>query len=470
MRWLLQLPVIRQLHARRLLAPLLLGLVVVGVLVQGSLTEKTKPRENPPELAIPLPPIDAPTLRPDLEKTPLTYVSDYWLQLGELVKNKLVLLGPQEIAGIVVAPGVALSSIQAASEALRSRSRQQDEGEETAAGAVQASSASGSLVTQRLLGIDAELGLALFAIKQPRTIGTFSLIEMNKLAPGSYVAAVSLSADRRVRISPGTIVSLRPAKAGEPAGTVLDLAIPFPENFPPAAIVDLDGALVGVSIPAASGRRTLAADAIPLIVDRLAMGGFCQAIEVGELSEPVRKLLGVRSGVVVERVREAAFVPEPSIREGDILLAWNRHPISTVKEFNDLYHQAEPGALIPYRVLRDRRIVTGATRMPGPDCRPAPPPLEVFSRLGLSLEWEDGVWKVVRVTEDSPASSAGIQAGDSILGSGGRRFTRRDRMPFLNFEKGSRPIVLTIRRGDRVKIVAVSPLSSKKGAGPRASG
>ena len=468
LRWFLQLPIVRELHARGLLAPILLGLVVVGFLVEGALTHQ-EPNERPAELAIPLPPIDAPTLRPELEKTPLTYVSDYWLQLGELVKNKLVLLGPQDTPGIVVAPGVALTSIRAASEALRQRRQEQASGENEGAEAPEASPASGYRVTSRLLGIDVELGLALFAIKQPRTISTFVKVELAKLPPGSYVAAVSLSAEQRVRITPGTLVSLRPAQAGEAPGTHLDLAIPFPEAFPTAAIVDLDGRLVGVAVRTTSGREIFAVDAIPPIVDRLATGGVCQAIEVGALSDEARKLLGVRGGVAVERVRGEAFVPEPSIREGDILLSWNRQNVAAVEEFNRLYEEAEPGALIRYRVLRNRRVVSGATRMPGGDCRPVPPAPEVFPQLGLTLEWNASGWKVVGVAGESPAFRADIVAGDMIVGAGGKQFSRRDRTPFQDFEKTPRPIILTIRRGDRVRIVAVSPQAGAKPAGSPAT-
>lgn len=465
MKWILQLPVIRELHARRLLFPVLLGLTVIGVLLSGAFN-RGPGRPAGPQLDIQLPPIDAPALRPDLEKTPFTYLSDYWLQLGQKIENKLVLIAPDQDPGVVVAPGVALTSIHAAHVALVGP-RPAGRGE-TAKG-TQLPPA--TVLPQRLLGINVELGLALFAIKQPPTIGTFSYVNLSKLLPGSYVAAVSLAANRRVRITPGNVVSLSPSSPPEPRGTHLEVAIPFPTSYETAAIVNLDGHLVGVAVPGKKGMVIYSVDQIPRIVERLAQGQACQAIEVGAISDPARKLLGLRGGVVVERVRVEAFSPEPSIHEGDILLSWNSHPLTGVEQFDKLYSELPAGTLVRYQALRNRRRVSGATRMPGVDCRPAPRPAHVYSRLGLTLQWEDNGWRVNRVEAGGPAAAAGIEVADLIVGIGGRQTTERDQSLFRRLDNKPRPVALTVRRGSRVEILAVTPQADTSPArAPHGSG
>ena len=52
--------------------------------------EAPEPSESPKVEPTPV----ASALRPDLEKTPLSYYSDYWRQVGERVKPKIVLAGP----------------------------------------------------------------------------------------------------------------------------------------------------------------------------------------------------------------------------------------------------------------------------------------------------------------------------------------------------------------------------------------
>ncbi|MFP6571262.1 MAG: hypothetical protein VB674_01475, partial [Vicinamibacterales bacterium] len=85
-RFILNLPGIRSLHERQLLFPVVVIVVVAVVLVDGAIdrTEQVErdassPRSNTLVPQTPSPP--RPVLRGDLEKTPLTYVADYWSQL-----------------------------------------------------------------------------------------------------------------------------------------------------------------------------------------------------------------------------------------------------------------------------------------------------------------------------------------------------------------------------------------------------
>ena len=116
MRFFLQLPIVGRLHAKRLLFPVIVLLAVAGVLTHGALRGEAPAEEVPAPSPSPAAPVRTtfPTLRPNLEKTPLTYVADYWLQLADHARPKLVLLGEERKPGIVIAPGLVLTSIRAA--------------------------------------------------------------------------------------------------------------------------------------------------------------------------------------------------------------------------------------------------------------------------------------------------------------------------------------------------------------------
>ena len=120
LRFFLRLPGISRLHERQWLFPVLVVVVVAGVLVQGALQRTaTAEREPPlpdtePATTLPIPVVARPALRGDLEKTPLTYFSDYWAQLGEEARDHIVLVGPGRHAGVLIEPGLALASIAAA--------------------------------------------------------------------------------------------------------------------------------------------------------------------------------------------------------------------------------------------------------------------------------------------------------------------------------------------------------------------
>jgi S1-C subfamily serine protease len=313
-----------------------------------------------------------------------------------------------------------------------------------------------------VLGVDPDLGVALLAVKQLEGVSNFNTAASASVRPGSYVVAISREADGREQVIPGYVTSVLPP-IHEQSGAI-DFAVPFPDSVETAAVVNLDGDLVAITTETADGRTIIPADSLPGLIQRLADGPACQAIEVGDLDDNVRDLLDVKSGVFVERVREEAFLPEPSIRAGDVLIEWHGEPVSDAAQFAELYRGAEPGELVHYRALRNGRVVRGATRRPGPDCRPARPTVLLFPKLGLSLEWEQRGWKVVRVLADRPAASAGIEFGDTIVAVGGKSLAERESAPFEKYESDPQPMALTIRTGDRTRIVAVAPEEAEPGS------
>ena len=108
---LLRIPVIRRLHDRQLLFPVVVVLVVSGVLLQGAWQRSDLPAETAGQADTPAPVSSPVSRRPDLEQTPLTYFDDYWRQLRERV-------GPDRTPAVVVMPGLALTSAEAAEAVL----------------------------------------------------------------------------------------------------------------------------------------------------------------------------------------------------------------------------------------------------------------------------------------------------------------------------------------------------------------
>ncbi len=378
--------------------------------------------------------------------------------MAELVADKIVLVGPRNRAGVMVAPGVAITSLRAAKE-VESEFHPFPADGETLAASRETTLGSPPF---RVLGMDPDLGIALLAVKQMEGVSNFDGTGDLSIRPGSYVVAISREPDGREQVIPGYVTSVLPPLAGQTSA--IDFAVPFPDSVETAAVVDLDAQLVAITTQTPQGRTILPADSLPGLVQRLAEGHACQAIEVSDLDGKVRDLLDIEGGVFVERVREEAFVPEPSIRTGDVLLEWNREPVTSGAEFNEQYDAAEAGALVRYRVLRDGRIEQGATRKPGPDCRPMRPTVLFFPKLGISVEWEQKGWKVIRVLPDGPAAAASIEFGDTIIAAGGEKLADRDSAPFERFENHPHPMVLTIRQGERARMVAIAPREAEPGS------
>jgi len=464
---------VRALRERGLIFPALVLLAVAAVLLQGVLR-----REPPPQALEEGPPAPPPTsFRPDLEKTPLAYESDYWLQLAERARDNLVLIGPERLPGVLIAPGLAIASIRAADEVARADRQRRAEAEQVAlaAGAAALSpstepGAQGPAEDEptrpppgpRLVSVDVRHQLALFTVRGSSS-PAFMTADPARLRSGTFIAAVTLAPDGSPRITPGHLVS--PAVGGGPGSDPFEVSILFPPSMSMAAIIDMDGDLIGLAVESANGVHVLSARTALAAVGRMGGEQACQAIEVGNLDETVLKLLGVRAGVGVERVVPAAFPADPPIQAGDVLLRWNDRDVETAEEFVRLYSEPDPGSAVRVRLLRGLKRITAQLRMPRPDCRPTAEPLVHFPVLGLTVEWVElpqgsGArgWDVLAVRERSLAATAGFVPADLITGVDGRalaRATARD--PFMRFERQPRPMLVTIRRDARVKLVAVTP-------------
>ena len=499
-RFLLRLPGVRHLHQRQLLFPVLVLLVVAGVLAHGALdrTRTARAARDAPDAAVvgapdpPLPAASRPPLRGDLEKTPLTYFSDYWAQLASEVRAYVVPLGTTGHGGLVIAPGLAVTSTAAADAVTAAEARTRLALEAAATGATgeaitagEAGAADGADgagapdvefvavntgLPERALpavrAVDRAAGLALVEVAPH--LQPFEMASARALPSGSYVGAVTLDASGAASITPGYLVSASaagPAAAAGAAGAAGDdLVISAPPPWDAvAAVVDLDGALIGVTYRAPDGARTLSVDALRRVIGRMQRSERCRAIAVSALNTGVLELLAT-DGLLIEHVVAEAFVPEPSLRPGDVLLEWDGAPVTTVDDFHARYDALDAGALVRYRVVRGPRRVAGATVMPDADCRAEAPPLVRLVRLGLAARWamtdaSDGPgWIVTTVAPDGAADRAGIAEGDRLAAVDGRAAGgpgQRDTLERLDDRE--RPVLIAVRRDGRMKLAAVTP-------------
>lgn len=497
---LLRIPVIRNLHERQLLFPVVVVLVVSGVLIQGA-WQGAMPVEAIDQAA-PVAVIAPPPRRPDLEKTPLTYFDDYWRQLRERVEDRVVLVGPMSTPAVVVMPGLALTSAEAGEAVLaeieraRLMSPPDEPDEQVTSGDVAAMDAAppngeGQALPSieddleergeteepdeptpvraarpgGLIAVDRDRGLSLFEVDATR-VEAFQLIPPAAVPSGAYIAAVTRDSTSRATITPGHLVSAS-AESSAPGGPSLEVSMRLAGSGA-MAIVNLDGSLVGVAVETGvpgAGPRLLSSSVVRRMVVDLQRQDRCRALVVSELDEQVLALLGIDSGLLVEHVRQDAFVPEPSLRAGDVVLNWDGEAVTTVEAFETHTNALERGALVRYRVLRGRRRLAGGTVLPGGDCRPPEEPPVQLARFGLALRWTadrgagaSDAWQVAATTPGGAAQTAGLNVDDFVLAVDGRAADGIDaRAMFERMEQRGEPTLVTVERADRVQILALDP-------------
>ena len=466
-----RIPVVRTLHERHLLLPAVVALIVSGVLTQGAWV-RNQPVEALSQDARPVPVAPPVVRRPDLEKTPLTYFDDYWRQLRERVEGSVVLVGPDSVPAVVVVPGLAISSAEAGDAVLAEVERgrllstpQDDSVVEESANQDPASPEPPAPRPYGLIAVDDDRGLSLFevdaAASQP-----LLLVPPASVPSGSYVGAVSRDRSGRAAITPGHLVAARAESQpnGDPSLAVSMTLL----GWGATAVVNLDGALVGVAIgggDAALGTRLFSSSVVRQVVTELQRPVVCRPFAVTELDASVLELLGIDTGLLIERVRQDAFRPEPSLQAGDVLLEWGGEPVTTLEAFETRSDALGAGELTAYRILRGRRRLNGNTIMPARDCQPiAEPPVQLL-RYGLALRWvggpvEDkaGGWRVAATVDGGPAAIAGVQVDDLLLAVDGRPVAESDaRARFKRLEQRGQSAIVTLQRVDHVRMFVLVP-------------
>lgn len=426
---------IKSLRERGLLLPIVVTILIAIVLAHGYLTRDTAtdPSATPPE-AGPAP--TATPYRPDLEKIPLTYFSDYWLQLGERSHHLLVSLGEAQLPGVRVSPGYAISTL-AAADAVTAAAGETPEGQ--------------------LVAVNGKLNLALFRLAED--VGSERLPTADSLRAGSWLGAVTTDVDRGIRVAPGHLVS-----TPLPGAQQLEVAIPFPPSFDVAAVVDLDSRLAGVALRGPRGVQVLTAEAAHAVVQGLASSPSCRAVDVVPLPNAVREALRLTGGVVVESVTAEAFATPPDLRPGDILLQLGQTRIGSPEEFSEAWDGQEPGRQARLLISRGSRRIVRRAEVPGRDCRPDSATPRELPLLGAVVQWAPGEddsagpsagFRLLHVPAESRAAAAELAPEDLLVTVDGNPLVWPESRRLLEPWTSQHEPVLGIRRGRAVHLVVL---------------
>ena len=462
MRFLLGLPGIRGLHDRQLLFPVVVIFIVFVVLVDGAIDRVEQDKRDaasPSVAAIDLPPpsLARPVLRADLEKTPLTYFADYWAQLSNSVGGNLVGIGRTRVSGVVFESGLAVTTVEGADTLEAERVRMLLAREAVTPG--ETAVPEERLVHPSVRAVDRGSGLALVEIES--SYEPFTVANVSQIPSGSYVGSVSLESAGRPVITPGYLVSLQRGLERGLGESDLRTSL-LPPRRGVSAVVDLDGALIGVMYGSPEGPRSLTVASLRRVIDSMEESVPCRAIMVSSIDDQVLPLLGVDSGLLVADVVEEAFVPEPSLQSGDVLLEWDGEPVTTVDDFIGRYDAASAGSLVRYRVLRGRRRVNGGTVLPDTKCRASRPVAVRLVSLGIILSWLDGAsttngWTVDTVAEGGYADAAGIEEGDVLLAINGvflDNVEQRSVLERISLDDG--PQIVALRREGQSRLAVIA--------------
>ncbi len=256
-------------------------------------------------------------------------------------------------------------------------------------------------------------------------------------------------------------------------------------------LFDLDGNVVGVNtaIYSQTGGSvgvgfSVPADLAQTVVEQLLEFGETRrgwlGVSIDDLTPELAASLGLRNseGALVTVVRPNSPASDAGVAANDIIVEFNRHPVSTVRDLTRAVADTTIGSRVQMIVMRDNKRVSLNVTVDRRETRllaanpAAPLPANAARGSGLTLQEPTEEIKqayglprnvegvvVTAVDPDSPAAIV-LQPGDIILEIGWERITRPsaavDKLGKLrNLSSG--PVQIYVQRGDLLFYESLRP-------------
>jgi S1-C subfamily serine protease len=215
----------------------------------------------------------------------------------------------------------------------------------------------GRTVAARVLGHDFESGLGLVRLTEGGPYPVVPLGRSDPVVSGQPVSVVGMSEDGRLVARPAAVSGVRRFVAyWEYMLERALLVAPQHPAFGGAALVDADGALVGiVSLRLEQENLAIPIDLFPPVREAL--------LAQGRPARPPRPWLGVRAvaidgGVAIAGVSPAGPAQAAGLRHGDIVVRLNGDRVADLEDFYRKLWRTGVGRALELTVYRDGQLQT----------------------------------------------------------------------------------------------------------------
>jgi serine protease Do len=346
-------------------------------------------------------------------------------------------------------------------------------------------------LTAKVVGTDPTYDIALLKVNAGGSLPAVTIGDSRLLKPGQWVLAIGSPFGFDYTVTQGIVsaVGRTMGSQDQPDTSFIQTDVPINRGNSGGPLFNLQGQVVGINsqIYSDTGGYQGIAFSIPIdvamnAVEQLKTQGYVTRGQLGVLVKPVDDdmvkalKLGSSRGAIVVSVSPQSAAAKAGLQAGDVILAFNGHPIEQGSDLPPMVAMTKPGTSVPVEVFRngqDKTInVTVGTMSRDPNARssadmPAAPStgadalgltvqgLDPSIRSQLGLKAGEGVG--ISDVTGPVASQAGLQPGDVILMVNQKKVGNVE--AYKAATAGVKPgdtVLLLVRRGDASNFIALT--------------
>ena len=323
--------------------------------------------------------------------------------------------------------------------------------------------------TAKVIGTDKKTDVALIKI-DAQDLPTVKIGQSGEVKVGQWVAAVGSPFGFENSVTAGIVSATSRSLPGGSYVPFIQTDVAVNPGNSGGPLFDLDGNVVGINsqIYSASGGYMGLSFAIPIdvamnVMQQIKTAGHVTRGRIGVAVQSVNQSLAQSfglpkpEGALVSAVDDKGPAKSAGLKAGDVILAWNDHPIDVSSDLPVLVAGTKPGTRANVKVWRDGaertlNVTVGTMSDEKVAAADESTPDANSGKLGLLVQ--QGDQGLVVAQSSGPAAAAGVQPGDVILGVNNRPVKSVAELRQA-VEKAGKHVALLVQRGEATVYVPV---------------
>jgi serine protease Do len=325
----------------------------------------------------------------------------------------------------------------------------------------------------KVQGRDRRIDLAVLKIEGARDLPVAALGSSDATQIGEWVAAIGNPFGLGHTVTAGIVSAKSRTIGAGPYDDFIQTDAAINPGNSGGPLFNIKGQVIGINTainPQGSGIGfAIPIDEMKEVLPQLLEKGYVErgrlGVVVQEIDWSLAKALGLDrpEGALIAEVEKGGPADKAGIKERDVIVAIDGQKINDWHELPRFVARRQPGTIVKLDVLRDKQIKSvevplGRLAEEGAEKRDAVQREGRAASLGVEVVDAPGGGALVRRIAPGSGADTVLEAGDIVLEVNGKAVANaRDFEQRAGALAGKTPLLLKIRRNDRVRYVGITP-------------